>query len=72
MRNELTRTVLNHEITTLLAVDKEVKRLWMRANPALGTMTFTVTGPEGRAVCETLSLEKAINAYNDLGKERAA
>lgn len=72
MRNDLTRSVLNHEITTLLPVDKDVKRLWMLVNPALGTLTFTVTGPDGRPACETLSLAKAIDTYNDLDKEAAA
>jgi hypothetical protein len=71
-QNELNIAALNHEITTLLAACPGGKRMWMRVNPALGTMTFTVTGPSGRPACETLSLAKAIDAYNDLDKEAAA
>jgi hypothetical protein len=55
----------------VLASGKNGKRLWMKCNPALGTMIFTVM-VSGRAICETLSLEKAINAYNAIGKENAA
>jgi hypothetical protein len=55
----------------VLASGKNGKRLWMKCNPALGTMIFVVM-VSGRAVCETLSLEKAINAYNAIGKEKVA
>jgi hypothetical protein len=55
----------------VLASGKNGKRLWMKCNPALGTMIFVVM-VSGRAVYETLSLEKAINAYNAIGKEKVA
>jgi hypothetical protein len=67
--NELLRPNLNCEITNILASGKNGKRLWMKCNPALGTMVFAVM-ISGRAICETLSLEKAIDAYNDLGNKR--
>jgi hypothetical protein len=72
IKDELTRAVFNHEITTLLAVDKDVRRLWMRVNPAQGTITYTVTVNGGRSTCETLSLARAIDVYNGLKKETAA
>lgn len=68
-QNKLTRPALNCDLPTLLATCPGGKRLWMRCNPALGTMMFTVVNAEGRPVCETLSLEKAIDAYNDLDGE---
>lgn len=69
MRDELQRSVLNCDMPKILASGKNGKRLWMKCNPALGTMIFTVM-VSGRAICETLSLEKAIDAYNDLGNKR--
>lgn len=68
--NELIRSGLNCEITNILATGKNNNKLWMRVNPALGTMVFVVA-EGGRQICETLSLEKAINAYNGLGNERS-
>ena len=67
--NELLRPALNCEITNILASGKNGNRLWMRVNPALGTMVFVVA-EGGKQICETLSLEKAIHVYNDLGNER--
>jgi hypothetical protein len=71
IRDELQRSVLNCDMPQVLASGKNGKRLWMKCNPALGTMIFTVM-VSGRAICETLSLNKAINAYNAIGKENAA
>jgi hypothetical protein len=71
MRDELQRSVLNCDMPQVLASGKNGKRLWMKCNPALGTMIFVVM-VSGRAVCETLSLEKAINTYNAIGKEKVA
>jgi hypothetical protein len=71
MRDELQRSVLNCDMPKILASGKNGKRLWMKCNPASGTMIFTVM-VSGRAICETLSLNKAINAYNAIGKENAA
>jgi hypothetical protein len=66
MNDELTRAKLCCELPTLLATGAGGKRLWMLCNAALGTMTFSVLNGDGRSVCETLSLERAIDAYNDL------
>jgi hypothetical protein len=71
IRDELQRSVLNCDMPQVLASGKNGKRLWMKCNPALGTMIFVVM-VSGRAVYETLSLEKAINAYNAIGKEKVA
>ncbi len=71
MKNELTLAALNHEITTLLAAHPGGKRMWMRVNPALGTIVHTVVDHDGRPVCETLSVQRAVDAYNDLGNERS-
>jgi hypothetical protein len=71
IRDELQRSVLNCDMPQVLASGKNGKRLWMKCNPALGTMIFVVM-VSGRAVYETLSLNKAINAYNAIGKENAA
>lgn len=70
MKDKLMRPALNCEITNILASGKNGKRLWMRCNPAAGTMVFVVAN--GKPVCETLSLQKAIDAYNDIGREVAA
>jgi len=67
--NELLRPALNCEITNVLASGKNGNRLWMRANPAQGTIVHTVADYEGRMVCDTLSVERAVDAYNDLGEE---
>jgi hypothetical protein len=71
IRDELQKSVLNCDMPQVLASGKNGKRLWMKCNPALGTMIFVVM-VSGRAVYETLSLEKAINAYNAIGKEKVA
>lgn len=70
-QGNLTRSALNCHLPTLLANGSGGKRLWMVCNPALGTMTFSVMKADGRVVCETLSLAKAMDEYNDL-KEAAA
>lgn len=71
IRDELQRSALNCDMPQVLASGKNGKRLWMKCNPYMETMTFAVM-VSGRAVCETLSLEKAINAYNAIGKEKVA
>jgi hypothetical protein len=71
IRNELQRSALNCEMPFVLATGLDGKKLWMRVNPALGTMTFAVI-KNGKNLVETLSLERAMDAYNDLKKEAAA
>jgi hypothetical protein len=72
MRNDLTLATLNHEITTLLAAHPGGKRLWMRVNPAQGSIVHTVADSDGRPVCETLSVQRAVDVYNAIEKESAA
>lgn len=70
IRDELFRGALNCDIPTILANGVNGK-MWMKCNPAAGTMSFVVM-QRGKSVLETLSLEKAIKTYNELGNERMA
>ena len=64
--NDLLRTHLNCEIPHTLAKFR-LKKLVMKANPAAGYLMFSVFR-DGKLLVETLSLDSAIRAYNELGE----
>jgi hypothetical protein len=62
--NQLIRTHLNCEIPHILAHYRD-KKLIVKVNPAAGYLMYVVF-QDGKQQVETLSLDSAINIYNDL------